>query len=109
VTNIGTSERLLTDIFAEAGLTPDIRIRTNSINQVMSLAYVHPLLCILPEQSIVDDLADGRLVRVDQDFIASQANIVVLNSNLAERTSSMRTFLRLCAEQIPKPFEADAA
>jgi DNA-binding transcriptional LysR family regulator len=99
VTDIGVSERLLIETFGEAELAPDVRVRTNSLNQVLSLAYAHPFLCMLPDQAIGDDVEQGRLVRVDQDFIHTQASIAVMYSNLAERSSAMRTFIRLCAEE----------
>ncbi len=99
VTNVGSSERLLGDVFAEVELVPDVRVRANSINQVLALAYAHPFLCMLPAEAIAEDVSSGRLVRVDQDVLHSKATIAILHSNLAERTASMRGFIRLCAEE----------
>ncbi len=99
VTNLGSSEQLLNATFAKAGLTPDIRVRANSINQVLSLAFSHTFLSLLPAETIAEDVASGRLVRVDQDFLHSSATIAILHSNLAERTTGMRNFIRLCAQE----------
>ncbi|HWU03517.1 MAG TPA: LysR family transcriptional regulator [Novosphingobium sp.] len=110
VTNIGSSEQLLNETFATQDLAPDIRVRTNDINQVLSLAYTHPFLCLLPAQTIAEDVASGQMVRIDQSFLHTQASIAILYSNLAERTVGMRNFIRLCAEEtaaaaahIPRP------
>jgi DNA-binding transcriptional LysR family regulator len=99
VTNIGASERLLNDTFARVGLVPKVRVRTNSLNQVLSFIYAHPSLCLMPEETVAEDLKAGRLVRLDQPFIGSESSTAVLYSNLAERTPAMRTFMRLCAEE----------
>lgn len=100
VTNIGSSERLLKDTFASVEQVADVRVRGNTINQVLALACAHPFLCMLPAETAAADLAARRLVRVDQTALNSQASVAILYSNLAERTTGMRNFIRLCAEEM---------
>ena len=98
VTNSGGAEDLLRQTFAEIGMTPKIRMRVNSMNFVMSATRAFPFLCLAPLEAVAQEVKDGRMVKVDQTSLAPSAQIALLHSNLAERTSAMRDFMAHCAE-----------
>lgn len=97
VTQSGAAELQLAELFAPLELPPRVRMRVNTINFAISAARAHPFLCIAPIDTMVDEIASGRMVRVDQPYFRSEARIALLHSKLAERTSAMRTFTTLCA------------
>lgn len=102
VTTSGVAETELARLFAPLGRVPSVRMRVNTINFAVSAARAHPFLCIAPIDSMTDEVASGRMVRVDQPFFKTEAQIALLHSKLAERTTAMRTFTTLCAAYAEK-------
>lgn len=107
VTTGSVGERILTDCFSERGLVPNIRYRANSINQMISLIQSAPLLCMAPAITVVDDVSQGRVVRVSQDHLRSSAWFALLYSNLSIRTPALRDFLRICEAEVGPRLSVD--
>ena len=99
VTNVGSAELLLNEVFNAADLQPRIRMRASTMNLVLSMASNFPFLVMAPEEVAEDEVERERLVRVDQSAIRSQSQIAIFYSNLSERTSPMKTLMALCAAE----------
>jgi hypothetical protein len=52
-----------------------------------------------PDISVACEVASGTLVRVDQTALASSSRLVVLYSNLSNRTPAMRTLISIISER----------
>jgi len=98
VTNSGSAEILLRQTFVEIGMVPRIRMRVNSMNFAISATRAYPFLCLAPVEAMAQEVKDGRMVKVDQASLAPSAQIALIHSNLAERTSAMREFMAHCSE-----------
>jgi len=73
-----------------------IRFRSNSTNQLLQIVKSTDLICFAPEISVLPLLADGSLVRLDQDLVSFSSQLVLIYSNLAERSPAMRQYMNLC-------------
>ena len=56
-----------------------------------------PFLCMAPDIAVAGDVANGTLVRVDQTALSATSRLVVLYSNLSNRTPAMRTLISIIA------------
>jgi DNA-binding transcriptional LysR family regulator len=64
-----------------------------------SLLSEFPFLCMAPDISVADEVANGTLVRVDQTALGSTSQMVVLYSNLSNRTPAMRTLISIISSR----------
>jgi DNA-binding transcriptional LysR family regulator len=64
-----------------------------------SLLCEFPFLCMAPDISVADEVAKGTLVRVDQTALQSSSQMVVLYSNLSNRTPAMRTLISIISSK----------
>ena len=58
-----------------------------------------PFLCMAPDIAVADEVAEGILVRVNQTALSSASRLVVLYSNLSNRTPSMRTIMSIISSR----------
>jgi len=63
------SERLFRRFESEGLPHPRIAVRTDSFSLIRAIVREKPLLCMIPENTTAEDLASGRLVRIDQHDI----------------------------------------
>jgi DNA-binding transcriptional LysR family regulator len=53
-----------------------------------------------PDLSVAAEVANGTLVRVDQTAMTSSSQLVLLYSNLSNRTPAMRTLMAIISDYI---------
>jgi LysR family cyn operon transcriptional activator len=104
VTSGNIGDRLLKEQFFEHGISPKIRFRANSINQMVSAIQSAPILCIAPTVTVVDELAQGRVVQVDQEYFTVPTWIVLFYSKLSIRTPDLISFMNICANEAEQRF-----
>lgn len=102
VTTLGSGERLLNDQFNAIGKELQVQLRTNSYNHMTESLKTAPLLCLGPTVSMLDDLARGDIVRVDQNEIYVGSWVSAVYSNLSVRTPALRDFMSLCTTDASK-------
>ena len=93
--NLGMTEHLLESSFGEESLKPKICLRTDSMTLIPAMLTASPFLCMAPDLAVTHKVASGELVRVDQHVIASESALVVLYSNLSDRTAPMRSLMSI--------------
>ena len=98
--SLGLTEQLLDRAFGppEGGVSR-VCVRTDSMTLLPSLLGEFPFLCMAPDISVTDEVANGTLVRVDQTALGSSSQMVVLYSNLSNRTPAMRTLISIIASR----------
>jgi DNA-binding transcriptional LysR family regulator len=98
--NLGLTEQLLARQF---GPDPDraarVCLRTDSMTLMPGLLSEFPFLCMAPDVSVATEVAAGVLARVDQTALTSASQLVVLYSNLSNRTPAMRTLISIIGER----------
>lgn len=98
VTNTASAQRLLQQCFEGCDQSPHVRMRVNSLEFATAMAKQHPLLCMAPIEAVAHDIEHGDLVEVDQTVVMPSSRIVLLHSNLSERTEAMRQFMAACVD-----------
>jgi DNA-binding transcriptional LysR family regulator len=94
--SLGMADELLSQVFAtETSPVSRVCLRTDSMTLIPSLLAEFPFLCIAPDISVADEVARGTLVRVNQTALSSSSRLVVLYSNLSNRTPAMRTMISI--------------
>lgn len=97
---VATGQQLIREYLDRHNLPHRVQARCNSINQIASLVKSAPLLCLLPEVSVVDDVANGSMVRVGQKGLEVSSDIVIAHSNLGIKTPAMREFNHICVAEV---------
>jgi len=98
--NLGLTEALLSRQFGPEGDTAArVSLRTDSMTLIPGLLGEFPFLCMAPDVSVASEVAGGTLVRVDQTALSSASRLVVLYSNLSNRTPAMRTLISIIGER----------
>jgi DNA-binding transcriptional LysR family regulator len=98
--SLGLTEQLLTTQFEAAALpVPRVCLRTDSMTLIPALLGEFPFLCMAPDIAVADEVAEGILVRVNQTALSSASRLVVLYSNLSNRTPSMRTIMSIISSR----------
>lgn len=99
--NLGLTDRLLAErLSPEGGEGPRVCLRTDSMTLIPSLLSEFPFLCMAPDVSVAHEVANGTLVRVDQTAMTSSSQLVLLYSNLSNRTPAMRTLMAIIADHV---------
>jgi DNA-binding transcriptional LysR family regulator len=98
--NLGLTEQLLARQFGPEGdRAARVCLRTDSMTLMPGLLGEFPFLCMAPDIAVADDVAAGTLARVDQTALTSASQLVVLYSNLSNRTPAMRTLIAIIADR----------
>jgi len=98
--SLGLTDQLLAQAFGpQEGPVSRVCVRTDSMTLLPSLLSEFPFLCMAPDISVADEVANGTLVRVDQTALSSTSQMVVLYSNLSNRTPAMRTLISIIASR----------
>jgi DNA-binding transcriptional LysR family regulator len=99
--NLGLTDRLLAErLIPEGGDAPRVCLRTDSMTMIPSLLSEFPFLCMAPDVSVAREVANGTLVRVDQTAMTASSQLVLLYSNLSNRTPAMRTLMAIISEHV---------
>jgi len=99
--NLGLTDRLLAErLSPEGGDAPRVCLKTDSMTLIPSLLSEFPFLCMAPDVSVAHEVANGTLVRVDQTAMTSSSQLVLLYSNLSNRTPAMRTLMAIIADHV---------
>jgi DNA-binding transcriptional LysR family regulator len=99
--NLGLTERLLAErLNLDDCEAPRVCLRTDSMTLIPQLLNEFPFLCMAPDVSVAQEVAKGVLVCVDQAVMTSSSELVLLYSNLSNRTPAMRTLMAIVAEHV---------
>jgi DNA-binding transcriptional LysR family regulator len=99
--HLGMTDRLLAErLCPEGGDAPRVCLRTDSMTLIPSLLSEFPFLCMAPDVSVAHEVANGTLVRVDQTAMTASSQLVLLYSNLSNRTPAMRTLMAIIADHV---------
>jgi DNA-binding transcriptional LysR family regulator len=97
---LGLTDQLLAQAFGpQEGQISRVCVRTDSMTLLPSLLSEFPFLCMAPDISVADEVANGTLVRVDQAALGATSQMVVLYSNLSNRTPAMRTLISIISSR----------
>jgi DNA-binding transcriptional LysR family regulator len=99
--SLGLTDQLLARAFGpqQEGQMSKVCVRTDCMTLLPSLLSEFPFLCMAPDISVADEVANGTLVRVDQTALCSASQMVVLYSNLSNRTPAMRTLISIISSR----------
>jgi DNA-binding transcriptional LysR family regulator len=98
--SLGLTDQLLAEKFGpESGQDARVCLRTDSMTLIPRLLTEFPFLCMAPDASVSEEVANGTLVRVDQDALSATSQMVVLYSNLSNRTPAMLTLISIMSER----------
>jgi len=99
--NLGLTDRLLAERLCSDGCdAPRVCLKTDSMTLIPSLLSEFPFLCMAPDVSVAQEVANGTLVRVDQTVMTASSQLVLLYSNLSNRTPAMRTLMAIIADHL---------
>jgi DNA-binding transcriptional LysR family regulator len=95
----GNTRRLIDEFFAKAGLKPRIAMELGRINAIKRMVEQGMGVGIVPYQSAVQEIAEGRLVRwwVEGAQINSELGFASLAGHY--QSAVMQTFIKLCRAQ----------
>jgi len=98
--SLGLTDQLLAEQFGtDTPPASRVCLRTDSMTLIPSLLGEFPFLCMAPDISVADEVASGTLVRVNQTALSSSSRLVVLYSNLSNRTPAMRTIISIISSR----------
>ena len=100
--NLGVTDSLLAAGFKTHPIAPTVCLRTDSMTLIPSLLREFPFLCMAPDIVVAPEVRSGALVRLDQQGLRSSSLLVVLHSNLSERTPQMRSLISIISNQARK-------
>jgi DNA-binding transcriptional LysR family regulator len=95
----GNTRRLIDEFFAKAGLHPRVAMELGRLNSIKEMVAAGMGVGIVPYQSAVEELAEGRFVRwwIEGAQINSELGLAYLNGNY--QPPVMTTFVKLCRAQ----------
>jgi DNA-binding transcriptional LysR family regulator len=94
--SLGLTDQLLAEHFGpQHNQASRVCLRTDSMTLIPRLLGQFPFLCLAPDVAVANEVENGSLVRVDQDALSSCSQLVVMYSNLSNRTPAMRTLMSI--------------
>jgi DNA-binding transcriptional LysR family regulator len=98
--SLGLTDQLLAQQFGpQHSQAPRVCLRTDSMTLIPGLLGQFPFLCMAPDVAVASEVENGSLVRVDQDTLSSSSQLVVMYSNLSNRTPAMRTLMSIISSR----------